>query len=251
MYKLIGSKMKATQNLFNAYKNNIPIFQSVLDGNYEGAVLVDKESMPTWAVLQTPVGHHFVAGNPIKNEILEDILFNQILKTQEEKQLIVFSPSDDWQLLLESIFLPRKGFIVPRKIFSFSYESYCKVDNWQNKMPENAEMIITKEHCDPFCIKDEWVAKLMLEGVCLSICSAPMVGGGYAEIDIKTNPDFQKKGYGTLTALALIQQLIQQSLIPCWSSWPEKTASQAIAKKVGFLPQADVNAWVWDEHNCT
>lgn len=250
MYKLIGSKMKVTQNLFNTYKNNIPVFQSVLDGNHEGVAFVDEESMPTWAVLQTPFGHHFVAGSPMKSKVLEDILFNQILKTQEEKQLIVFSPSDDWQLLLESIFLPRKGFVVPRKIFSFSYESYCKAGNWKSKMPKMAEMIIAKEPCNQFCINDKWIAKLIIEGVCISICSSPMVGGGYAEIDIETNPDFRGKGYGTLTALALIEKLLEQSLTPCWSTWPEKVASQAIAKKVGFLPQADVKAWVWDKCSC-
>ena len=108
---ITGQKVKKAEHLFAEYKNNIPIFQSVLDGNYEGSVYVDCEVEPTWAVLQIPICFHFVAGKMIEKEILEDILFNRILSAQDEKQLIVFSPSDEWQPLLKSIFEPHKGFL--------------------------------------------------------------------------------------------------------------------------------------------
>lgn len=242
--------MKVTENLFGEYKNNIPIFRSVLDSNFEGAVFVDDENTPSWAVLQTPICFHFLAGSHMESSMLDNILFNCILTEQAEKQLIVFSPSDDWQPILKSVFLPRKGFIVPRKMFSFNYEDYRNAGDWQNKMPKNAEMVVIKERCDPFCTNDEWTAKLMISGVCVSTCSAPMVGGGYAEISVESKPDFQGKGYATLTSLALIEKLLQLSLIPCWSAWPYRGASQSLALKIGFLPQPDVNAWLWDESDC-
>ena len=242
-------EFKKLNNLFAEYKNNIPIFQSVLDGNYEGFVYFDCEAEPTWAVLQTLICFHFVAGKLINKEILEEILFNRILSMQDEKQLIVFSPSDKWQPSLESIFKPRKGFVVPRKIFIFSFERYKAIKNQYYKMLENAEIIITKERIDGhFCKKDEWVSKLLIKGECVSTCSAPMVGGGCAEIDVKTHPDFRGRGYATLTTLALIQKLVKNSLTPCWSAWPHNEASLSLAEKVGFILEPDVNAWVWDEN---
>jgi len=246
MYRLTGSKMKATENLFGTYKNNIPVFSSVLEGNYEGTIYVDNEDIPSWVVLTTADYYTFVAGSDMTSEILEDILFNQILASQEEKQLIVFSPSDEWHSLLESVFIPRNGFIVPRKTFLFSRAAYDKADGWKNKMPDKTEMVVIKERFEPSCLNDAWVAKLMHDGICA--CSAvSMAGGGYAELGIETQPIFQGKGYATLTALALIEKLLQESLIPCWSTWPERGASQAVAQKIGFIPQPDINAWVWEE----
>ena len=239
-------------DLFSEYKNNKPIFQSVLDGNYEGSIYVDCEANPTWAVLQMPIGFHFTAGKLIEKEVLDDILFNRILSAQDEKQLIVFSPTDEWQPLLESIFKPRKGFIVPRKMFQFCHDKYKQALERQPKLPENVEIITVKERIDgEFCKNDEWISRLFLNGECVSTCTAPMTGGGYAEIGVETHPDFQGHGYATLTALALIQKLLEDSFIPCWSAWPYRAASQSLAVKVGFIPEPDVNAWLWDENECS
>jgi GNAT superfamily N-acetyltransferase len=250
---MITRKKASAEPLFAEYKNNIPIFRSVLDENYEGTVFVDCETEPTWAVLQTPknIGFHFVAGKMIEKDILEDIFFNRILSVQDEKQLIVFSPSDEWQPLLKSIFEPRKGFIVPRKMFKFCHEKYRLAFDRQPKIPENAELITVKERIDgEFCKNNEWISRLYINAECVSTCSAPMTGGGYAEIGVETHPDFQGRGYATLTALALIQKLLDESLIPCWSAWPYREVSQSLANKIGFIPEPDVNAWVWDENEC-
>ena len=251
MLMITGQKLKIVQDLFAEYNNNIPIFQSVLDGNYEGTAFVDNDTAPSWAVLQLPICFHFVAGKLIEKETLENILFNHILPMQDEKQLIVFSPSNEWQTVLESIFLPRKGFIVPRKMFKFSHEKYQEAIDRHFAMPDNAKIVVAKELLEgDFCKNDEWVSRLLVNGKCVSTCSAPMTGGGYAEIDIKTHPDFQGRGYATIVTLALIQKLLEDSLIPCWSAWPYREASRSLAGKVGFTPEPDVNAWLWDENEC-
>ena len=252
MLVITEQNIKNAEHLFAEYKNNIPIFQSVLDGNYEGSIYVDCEVKPTWAVLQTPICFHFVAGKIIEKKILEDILFNRILSAQAEKQLVVFSPSDLWRPLLESIFEPRKGFVVPRKMFKFNREKYQMAWDEESKTLENVEIKTMKEHIDGhYCKNDEWVSRLLVNGKCVSTCSAFMVGGGYAEIDVKTHPDFQGRGYATLTTLTLIQKLLNNSLTPCWSAWPFNEASHTLAEKVGFIPEPDVNAWIWDENECS
>ena len=245
MFILSESRMSIVNDMFKIYDTNIPVFQSVLDGNYKGTIFVDNENSPTWAALTTADCYTFVAGNLPAEKILDDTLFNRVLENQEEKQLIVFSPSTDWHRLLESVFLPRGGFIVPRKIFSFSLEEYKKAGGWRDKIPSNAEVVITKECFEPACINKEWVARLMFDDVCAST-AVSVSGGGYAELGIETSPDFQGKGYATVTALALIEKLLQESVIPCWSTWPEREASQKVAQKIGFLPMLDIEAWVWE-----
>jgi hypothetical protein len=251
MLMITGEKLRIVQDLFAEYKNNIPIFRSVLDGNYEGSAFVDNDMTPSWAVLQLPICFHFVAGKLIEKEALDDILFNRILSMQDEKQLVVFSPSDEWRPLLESIFSPRKGFIVPRKMFRFSQEKYRMAIDKYSKVLDDSNIVIAKERiAGHFCKDDVWTSRLLINNECVSTCTAPMIGGGYAEIDVKTALDFQGRGYGTLATLALIQKLIGKSLIPCWSAWPYREASQSLAEKVGFIPEPDVNAWLWDKNEC-
>ena len=136
-------------------------------------------------------------------------------------------------------------------MFKFCYEKYQKALDRQLKVPENAKLVTVKEHINgEFCKNNEWISRLYINGECVSTSTAPMSGGGYAEIGVETHPDYQGHGYATLTTLALIQKLLDDSLIPCWSAWPHREASQSLAKKVGFIPEPDVNAWLWDENIC-
>jgi RimJ/RimL family protein N-acetyltransferase len=81
----------------------------------------------------------------------------------------------------------------------------------------------------------------------VSACTAVSVGGGEAEIDIHTEAAYRRRGYGFLTACAFIEACLARDLTPSWACWPHRTASQALAQKLGFDPRPDVPAHYWDE----
>ena len=66
-----------------------------------------------------------------------------------------------------------------------------------------------------------------------------------AEIDIGTEEEFQGKGYATLAAVYLIDNLHKEGITPCWATWPFRLESQHIAQKLGFIFQSEVTAWIW------
>ena len=74
-----------------------------------------------------------------------------------------------------------------------------------------------------------------------------MVGGGEAELDIFTDPEYRGKGLATSVALLLIDKLLEIGLTPTWSAWSFRVESLSVAKHIGFIPTEDVQAWVWVE----
>jgi len=65
------------------------------------------------------------------------------------------------------------------------------------------------------------------------------VGGGQAEISVDTNEEYRNRGLATITCAAFIEYSVSLGLIPNWSCWDFRTASIALAKKLGFIERTN------------
>jgi hypothetical protein len=247
MDKLVENDVKKVKSLFDDFNFYQPVIFSVFEGQYDGVVYTNDENNVSWALLETPFLQHIIAGKPTNDCecVLENILFSIILDKQHEKEIVVIHNNNEWDLILEQIFKKRNGVSDHRKIFSFSSEKYSKINHLN--VPNGFQMITEKCIVLPFSKKETWSAKLLFEGKIVSHCDAIMVGKNMAEIDIGTEEDFRGKGYATITAMALIDKLLENKIIPCWSTWPFRIESQHICQKLGFEPKPDVKAWIWME----
>jgi RimJ/RimL family protein N-acetyltransferase len=79
------------------------------------------------------------------------------------------------------------------------------------------------------------------------VCSSVCVGGIEAEIDIFTDEKYRQQGLATIAACAFIEESLSRNLTPNWACWPEREASVALAKKLGFVEQLDAPAHLWAE----
>lgn len=68
----------------------------------------------------------------------------------------------------------------------------------------------------------------------ISVCTSPYVGGGYAEIDIITIEEYQRKGLASVVGVHFIQDCLSRNLIPNWSCHTDNAASNELARKLGF-----------------
>jgi hypothetical protein len=245
MDKLIGAEIQRARHLFAGLNFYQPVIFSIFEEQYDGFIYTDNQSELNWALLQTPFLQHIIVGKPTNDceSILEEILFSIILNEQNEKEIVVFFDNEGWNGILERIFKKRNGVSEFRKIFSFSSEKYNKINHLS--VPNNVQIITEKCKVLPNSRKDSWMAKMLLGDKIISHSAALMVGKNMAEIDIETDEAFRGKGYATITAMALIDRLLEDKIIPCWSAWPFRIESQHIALKLGFVPQPDVIAWIW------
>ena len=244
---LSGPELQNVSSLYDFYETNQALIYSVLENQFDGCVYTDNKSIMQWAILRTPFLQHFIAGIPNNSceEIIEDILFNIILKEQDEKEIVVFAISTQWHDILNRIFTKRKGVSDGRKIFAFNREKYNSIK--RQSIPDNVVPVVELKKCMPYSLKDTWSAVLLADNKEVSSSKAIMVGKGMAEIEISTVEAFQGKGYATLTATLLIDKLLENNLTPTWSTWPFRLASQHIAQKLGFVAQPDAKAWIWME----
>lgn len=239
--------------MFKEYTHNIPVINSVLEGQYDGSVYVDDINTPGYVFLYTPFLFCFVSGDPSITGIekaLEELIFNEILPIANEKEIVVFSPSSQWHHILKQVFDAHQGLTDYRRIFEFDPVSFFLSKEKYRSLPDGLRLCIKDVQDIPTSRKLYPSAQLWVNDMCVSTCCAIMIGAGHAELDINTHSDYQGKGYATYAAIALIDELLQQNYIPCWSTWPYRVASQAVAKKVGFIRSIDTLAFIWTEQDC-
>ena len=234
-------------SFFEGLELDRAIVFSVLMGQYEGTLYADHVVHPNWVFLFTPFTMHYLVGLPVGVDtgMLETFLFKTILDRQEEKELVIFARDRAWDGVLGGIFTRHKGISDMRKHFVFSEERYRTVQ--RPDIPANVELKLRKDKWFSFSHIDTWGAEVWLNGHCVSYCHAIMIGGGMAEIDVFTDETYRNKGYVTLASFCLIDKLLEQKLIPCWSTWPYRLESQRVAEKLGFVRAADKKAWIWVE----
>lgn len=74
-------------------------------------------------------------------------------------------------------------------------------------------------------------------------CSSYLIGGGKLEIEIRTHPDFRRRGLATAIAATMIEHCLAHDLEPCWDAANQWSAS--LAEKLGFInPQAYNAYWI-------
>lgn len=247
MQKLQSNQLHLIKSLFESYSSNRAIIFSVFEGWFNGCAYVNDINNTKWALLQTPFLQNFIAGEPIAGceDVVSDILFNSILSGLDEKELVAFSDTDKWNDILDSIFQKRNGVSDGRKIFKFSRENYESVS--RASIPEGLAVVVEKRKATPFSLRDTLSAKLIINGHTVSFCNACMIGDNKAELDVFTDEAFRGRGYAFLSATLLIDELLNEGLTPTWSTWPFRKESQRVAEKLGFIPQPDAKAWIWQE----
>lgn len=247
MFLLDAARMEAVLPLFSQYTHQIPVIYSVLEGTAPGQVYVDRAEDPASAVLVTPVGFLFVAGEPLDAARLGALLFEQILPSLEEKGIEFFTPDDAWHAVGGEVFTPRRGFVMTRRIFALPQDRVRERPGIQAALPEEGVLRIEYGRYEPTDRIATWRTQWVLDGHPVSACAAFLVGGGQAELSVCTEEAHRGKGYATVVARALVEVLQNERIIPCWNAWSFREASHQVARKVGFCHAADLPAWHWDE----
>ncbi len=259
MKELNFSEFHNVAPLFDGIDHSVALVFSVLEGSSPGRVFVDDLKSPRVALLFPAGTFYFIAGSETSESLrheLVPLLFKDLLPASPDKELVLFSFSDPWREKLDRL-LRGKGVIrISRLMFSFDQDKYMHLRDGMPKVPAGfvlrpIDAALAEKHPDLKPVVDPKTKRL---GVCLmsgdeivSICSAVCVGRGEAEIDINTAAKYRDQGFATLTVAAFIEACITRGLKPNWACWPERRASVALAKKLGFEPLPDLPAHFWSD----
>ncbi len=250
MIELVPSEFALAVPLFAGIDHNVPIVFSVLEGTAAGRVFVDdvddvdyvdRADCPRSAFLAVSDAFSYVAGDETDDAFGRDLvalIFGDLLPSQEEQELVVFAFTDAWRVKLDTLLAPKGAIRIHRKAFSFDAAHAPDFRLWRSRVPAGYRMESTGVVVgDP-----RFGVRLMKDQDVISECRAVFVGRGAAEIDVHTDENHRNLGLGALTASAFLDACHARALRPNWSCWPEREASIALAKKLGFVEQDDVPA---------
>lgn len=243
----VENKMKYAY-LFEGYEHSKPVIYSSLEGQYDCTLYVNDETNPDYAILFTQFDYHFVTGNKDAETLVSDlrnIIFNKHLKANDLKEAILVSPDDDWQEVMKDVFKGYSDIIDRRYLFKLNHDKFMVIYNNTNF---DCGLNISINHESEFNSRKQYLAaRLKDENKTISYCAGFMVGAGHSEIDVKTDELHRQKGYGKLTALYLIKELISQNIEPDWCCWENKVASIKLAQSIGFEKVSELIVYIWVE----
>lgn len=242
----VNDKLKYA-HLFNAYEHNIPVIYSALEGQYESDLYVNDEQNPEFALLFTAFDYHYVGGH--KNSIgivssIRDLVFSKYLKEKQSKEAILVTPNASWRNIMKEVFDGYSEIVDKRYIYRLNHQKFQQVDDFVQQ--KRLRLLLEQEaQMQSKSLYD--VAKLEDDYKLVSYCSAFMLGGGHAEIDVKTDEAYRRKGYAKMTSIHLIKHLLNKSIEPDWTCWEHKIASQKLAESIGFEKVNEVEVYIWVE----
>jgi GNAT superfamily N-acetyltransferase len=250
MIELKSSEFAVAMPLFSDIEHSVPIVFSVLEGTAAGSVFVDdvdcvdRADCPRSAFVAVGGAFSYVAGDETDDAFghaLVSLIFGDLLPHQEEQELVLFAFTDGWRKKLD-LLLSLKGAIrVYRKTFAFDAAHAPDFRLWRSRVPAGCRI-------EPIGLVEgdlRFGVRLMKGHEVVSECTAVFVGRGEAEIDIHTDENHRNLGRGAITASAFLEECFYRGLRPSWTCWPEREASIALAKKLGFVETADVPAHLW------
>lgn len=258
MNELSPSQFSTAEPLFRDIPHSAAIVYAVLEQNSPGRVYVDKLPGPNLALLYAAGAFFYLAGDEKSSALsaIAPLIFDEILPQMAEKEVVLFTFSETMQKTLT--FLGERGMIqIRRKIFRFDERRFAPYRDWRKRIPEGYRMadidLPLAEQFPEFAPVVDPGSKRF--GVCLldetgkfaSSCTAIFVGRGEAEVDIHTEEQDRGRGFATLTASAFIETCLLRKLCPSWACWPERQASGALARKLGFQELPDVPVFYWAE----
>jgi RimJ/RimL family protein N-acetyltransferase len=242
--ELKRSEFALAAPLFAGIDHNVPIVFSVLEGTAAGRVFADDLGRPRSAFAAVGGAFSYVAGDETDDAFgraLVALIFGDLLPSQEEQELVVFAFTDAWRAKLDTLLAPKGAIRIHRKAFSFDAAHAPDFRSWRSRVPAGYRIESTGVAADD----PRFGVRLMKGHEVVSECTAVFVGSGEAEIDIHTDENHRNLGLGAITASAFLEECFYRGLRPSWTCWPEREASIALAKKLGFVEGVDVPAHLW------
>lgn len=230
-------------------RSHLPLAAAVLEGHHPGHIFVDDPDQPATALVCPVSGFYFVFGAPDTPRLLDFLPAAFALYPLRKRNLVATSRA--WKEALDPHLedkLPRTGFAFRREqvagwgapelppgiaiepLESRHVERWGDLDHWLFEIFGGAEQFLARG----------FASVAAHDGRPVSLAAACAIGGGEAEIELVTHPDYRGKGLATHVARALVRQCLERGISPAWSCASANVASIAVALKAGFVPCEDV-----------
>ena len=239
--------------------------RAICEGFNPGRVFVDQQDNPQIALLWSPVGYYFLAGDPARARDLTEIqrtltdIFVPASQATGETGFILIPSQPDWKEHLAALLPGREVIEIYRRPFAFDPVKFAAQTHWRERIPqafriqpldaalaEQVGVLASWASVDDFL--QNGLGFALLDGSEIaSTCYSVFASRTHLEIDVHTDEKYQKRGFALLVASAFIEACLTRGLQPNWECFWENEASTALANKLAFSAEPDYPVWFWEQ----
>lgn len=252
MYKISGPNIKKLIPLLKKADIDFPITFGVLDGTFSGYALADDIECPKKAfIIHKHIGFlQYLGGVPDPSEAkaIADTALNyksdrhycnwvELAGCPDAVARIIKTKLPDMKSFHRISWNHNPGFLknapppllpdgctavfLNKEIFKHKFLRYETEMFWDD--------------IDVFLKKAFGTVILDKKGGFLGVCGAVSASDGFYEINIEVKKEHRRKGIGYAVAYKFIEECYRRDSLPHWDCNEHNKASQAIAKKLGFI----------------
>lgn len=227
---------------------------AVLDGNgHPGKIIVDDPDNPTWGIVwERCDGAAFIGGQIDSATLLE--VFTHLRR--EGEVLVGLWPQDPRHVLL-----PTDPYYDGRTLEFYDRPVGVGLDRYLRQVPRDGTLcrldrdLILRTKWGPGDVRfagglDAWeqthIGYGLVRGgeiLCEATVGPPALG--LREPGVFTKPEHRGKGYATLTAARLIQEIEALGDRTYWNCAKQNIASAAVARKLGYRVEKEYRCLAW------
>jgi RimJ/RimL family protein N-acetyltransferase len=256
MYELAPDHFIEALPLFAGVAHSKAIVLAVFEGYHVGRVWVDRRERPRAALLGTASGFSYAAGDPaawgdparLREVILRELTADGALS------LSLLTPA--WEPVLQEIGGALPLVQVPRQEFDLDEERFAQLMREGTALPPGFELRRYDRAAAaevPELVRfwgdlDRFMARgigfgVWHQGHAVSRCHAVLMGGGRVEISVDTDEAYRRRGLALAACGAFVAHCLSRGLEPVWTCWPDREASMALARRLGFAWARQAPVW--------
>lgn len=246
------------------------VIASVIDGNTPGWVYVDDPDHPNTALIWNRQDALLLAGSAADtsvNAALRDLIATQIVPDAAGRGIpelsLHYSP-EAWEEQLEDSLADLRLEKITRRFYRFGELPA----NWRECMPPGWKLIRIDEdlldapevtnswhvtgwvrsfwHTDRDFLENGFGYSLMKASEIASWCLTVYTSGNNYELGLATMPEYRRKGFATLTALACVAHCLENGYTPHWHCEEANIGSVKAAERAGFIQPTTYSIYQFD-----
>jgi len=264
MLELDQTEFSSIQPLLAGIKQKV-LPDAICQGLNPGRIFVDRRENSRTALIWSPVGYYFLAGNPAQTKDLTDIsrvlieIFVPVSQATGETGFILIPSDHSWKRHLPALLPGRKVIEIYRRPFAFDPAQFAALGNWRERLPAGFRLqTVDAALAERVGVLSSWASMdaFLANGLGLALldgdeitgtCHSVFASRGRLEIDVHTAEKYQRRDFAVLVASAFIEECLKRGQQPNWECFWDNKASTDLAGKLGFNAEPDYPVWFWEE----
>lgn len=238
---------------------------AICEGNNPGRVFADQRENPHTALIWSPVGYYFLAGEPAPERGLTDIsqvlteIFIPASQAAGETGFILIPSGKVWKAHIPALLPYRRVKEVYRRPFAFDPARFAAQGNWRERIPQNFNLyLVDMAIAEQINVLASWASiedflangmgfALLKGDEIASTCISIFSSRERMEIDVHTAEKYRRRGLAVLVASAFVEACQQRGKQPNWECFWDNKSSSALATRLGFTALPDYPVYYWEE----